>query len=124
MKKILIYNPQTHVENHVLKFLRRRLIEHLRSEKIPFEKSRTECVVIGNTKVFFYEAKTRNDKNFIQRHPVVDVMLTTHNRVYQTAESEESAMETHFRLNQSEMLPANYDLAFCKIIGEIPELND
>jgi len=123
MKKILIYNPKTQVENHVLRILRQRLVELLRSKQIPFEKSRTECMLVGDTKVFFYEAKTRNPENFIRNHPVVDVILTTHNRMYKTDELEENAVEKHFLLNQSDMLPANYDLAFSKIIESIPELN-
>ncbi|AJD93573.1 hypothetical protein JMA_42560 (plasmid) [Jeotgalibacillus malaysiensis] len=122
MKTILVYNPMTKAPNGFLKILQKRLIETLRFQGIPFEKSRTESIIIGDTKVLFYEAIERNARAFTRRHQHMDVTFYTHHANYKKDKTPACLVEQQFLSAKTPILSANYDLAFLELANHILEL--
>lgn len=122
MKTILVYNPNTIAPKNVLKKLRERLIETLRLQGIPFEKNRTESIIVGGTKILFYDTSKRNDRAFTRRHQDVDVAFYTHHVHYKKNTTPACLVEQQFLSEHTPILSANYDLAFLQLANHILEI--
>lgn len=122
MKTILIYSPNTIAPNNVLQKLQKRLIDTLRFQGTSFEKSRKESIIVGDTKILFYDAGKRNDRAFTRRHKEVDVVFYTHHVHFKNDTTPFCLVEHQFLSEKTPILSPNHDFAFLQLANHILEI--
>lgn len=124
MKTILVYTPEkVAIEGH--KELRKSMLNYLRREKVPYGRNQDLSIIIGETKVLFYDASGgyRNDKVFIRNHPVIDAVFYTSPTIRLNSVDDDNLVYQSFcQGKEIPILSENKKRAFCQLTQVIDEI--